>query len=100
MREVARAWEGIFGVSGKEDDGDVVFEIGRVVQKGSGMRIVVGSPREEWLVKAVEERDGVLIGGLVIGCASGKKGEKVRLDAGDGEFGVGGVFLEWDGFEV
>ncbi len=53
--------------------------------------LVVKAPKEEWQVKALEERGGYLLGGLDLGSRSER--EKRRLNGEGDEFGVGGIWI-------
>jgi hypothetical protein len=96
--ETKKAWEGVFGAAGREDDGVVVFEARRVMG-------VEGVPAPRVLLRVARDAEhglineaGFWVGDVVLFARAGekrgeKRGERVKLD--DGEEGVGGLWVEY-----
>lgn len=84
-----KAYEAILGAK-KEGDTIEVASL-RTVEGRNGTKFVVSKPREKWQREAMEARGGYLIAGLGLGARKGEK--ETRIDGGDGEFGVGGLFV-------
>ncbi|KAF2020983.1 hypothetical protein BU24DRAFT_469740 [Aaosphaeria arxii CBS 175.79] len=97
LEALKRVYEGVLGVEGRKGDGEVVFEVGRVIDVeglSKGPRIVIKLPRSEEEVKRVEEK-GFWFGDVVL--AAKKEGkaagtvERVDME----EDGIRGIWIKY-----
>jgi hypothetical protein len=93
-------YESIIGYAGREDYGEISFFLGRVQQVETlkdGAEIVLRVPKNEEERKRIAER-GFGYGDVVLAtdAKAGKaRGTRERLDSGEEESDVGGVWLEY-----
>lgn len=101
IKHTRKEYEAILGGSGQEEEDEVRFELGRVqkipgLKADSGAQIVLRLPRSEEEETRVAER-GFWYGDVVL-LRKADSGEadntRKRVDIGEGENGVGGIWLE------
>lgn len=95
---LTQAYAAILDTKGA-DNGGAGFEVGRLheVDGASGVKLMLKTAQENWQVKEIERRGGVLIGDMVIGGfaeSGGKTVPKRRIDVErDESVGMGRISL-------